>query len=209
MKATQNQKLDELFDQLDQLKALVATFQQGHYAVYKSISVSLRLLLVGSSGDRPLVEDVLPAIELPKLIVVPPGDMEPDHLCLPAKAIITGAGRLELAAGCKVKSLMVSGGSALSSSEFDTMFEADGTLPFGEWKMQSFLRPSWTLQDFIRTVAHKDGGAHFDPNQDQLRAMQNWGHFHWHLTACLALNVVEPIRSQLILAFPSHTRPIR
>ena len=211
MAATLGQKIDETLDNLDNIDSLCDLFfSQRRFTIYKNISASLRLLLVGSSGQVGLLQDVLPGGVFPRLRKVPDPATPADMIVLPAKAWIKrGEAEVQLGNGTvTVKTLNVCGG-AVDAMRFGEMFdEAALGLPLVDWLQQPFLRPNWTLRDFIRTVTNKDGGAHLNPN-DALQALQQFGYFHWHLIAGMARSLSPHIRRQISSTYPNHVRPVR
>jgi hypothetical protein len=211
MAATLIQKIDETLDHLDNIDSLCDVFFSQHtFTIYKNISVSLRLLLVGSSRQVGLVQDVLLDGRFPPLRKVPDPATPADMIVLPAVAWIErGEARLQLGNGTvTVKMLDVCGG-AVSAMRFGEMFDGESLgLPLVDWLQQPFLRPNWTLQHFIKTVTNKDGGAHLDPN-NALQSFQQFGYFHWHLTAGMARELSPQIRAQVSTTYPNHVRPIR
>jgi hypothetical protein len=211
MAATIVQKIDETLDHLDNIDSLCTIFfSQFKFTIYKNISTSLRLLLVGSSGQVGLVQEVLPGGRFPPLRKVPDPATPPDMFVLPAVAWIeSGEAKVQLGNGTvTVKNLNVCGG-ALGAMRIGEMFDHDVTgLPLVSWLQQPFLRPNWTLRDFIKTVTNKDGGAHLDPNND-VQSLQQFGYFHWHLTAGIGRELSSHIRRQISAAYPNHVRPVR
>lgn len=197
--------VDETYDQLANLKSLCESFfNRSEFTIYKCISVILRTMLRGSSGNDALIEQVVPKSRLFPLTITPTTDTPPEHLVLPADARIAGC--VNIGQGSKVKNLNVEGG-AIERTSVDQMFDSTKPpIPIEEWRQQPFLRPEWTLNNFIEVVAHKDGGAHVDPNNAQLLAMEAWGHFHWHLMAGIGLCVHPQLLSQLEVEYPQHTR---
>jgi hypothetical protein len=176
--------------------------------IYKSIAVSMRLLLTGSSGDAGLVETVLPMAALDPLRVEPMPPLPADHLVLPADTVIQSGATLSIVAGARVRDLTVGGGAVVATT-IGEMFDSTQTaLRLADWLAQPFLRPEWSIKSFISTVASKDGGAHLNTNQ-QLAAMQRWGYFHWHVMAGMARAVRPQIAKQLAVAYPSHVRAVR
>jgi hypothetical protein len=210
MAATLSQQIDETFDQLDNIESLCKMFESGNFTIYKSISASLRLLLTGSSGHAGLFEDVLPAGHLWRLLKVPDPSTPPEWLVLPAAVrLIRGEASIQVGNGTvTVQNLNVCGG-AVGAMEVGEMFDnSTPPLPLKDWLDQSFLRPDWTVRQFIGVVTNKDGGAHHDPNS-KLLTMQKWGHIHWHLTTGIARSILPQIRSQLSIQHPHHARPVR
>ncbi len=211
MKATLEQIVDETYDQLDNLESLCDLFfRTRRYTIYKNISGTLRLLLTGSSGQPGLALTALPNGTLPKLKKVPDSTTPPDMLVLPAAVWInSGEAHVRLGNGTVTTRELDLPGSALDAMTIDDVFDATSpTLPIQQWLQQPFLRPVWTLRKFIGTVANKDGGAHHEPNP-VIKAMQKFGHLHWHLTAGIAKSVYPIIRTQLLSTYPKHVRPVR
>ena len=86
------QKVDELYDQLDNLEAMYGLFCDfKKFTIYKSIATTLRLLLTGSSGDTGLVSHVLPAAQFLPLVKVPDAVMDPGFMLLPARVRIVSS----------------------------------------------------------------------------------------------------------------------
>jgi hypothetical protein len=211
MKTTMTQKVDELYDQLDNLEAMCGLFYDfKKFTIYKSIATTLRLLLTGSSGDGGLISHVLPAAQFLPLVKLPDAVMAPGLMLLPARVqIVSGQANVVLGDGrVMVKELNVTG-SAVASMQWEDLFDTAGSpLPLADWLAQKFLRPERTLQQFISTIGNKDGGAHFDPNEN-IVAMQKWGNLQCHLIAGIAKSVRPQILVQLSAAFPNHTRVVR
>src|SRR5687767_3647405 len=112
MTLTVVQKVDEVYDQLDNIAALCQLFDQQQFTIYKSIAVSLRLLLTESSGDQGLVLDVLPAAVFSPLCVQPTSVVPADNLVLPGLTRIQRGGTdLFIGAGAEVRDLTVAGGA--------------------------------------------------------------------------------------------------
>lgn len=195
----------EMFDQLCNLSDTCQAFYAGRRAAYKLTSVVLRTLLRGSSGDGPLATQVLPNATLQRPLITPDDTAPPDHLILPAP--VTIGGNIHLAAGMGVKSAEIQGGAVANISVGEMFERRDANrIPLADWLACPFLRLEWTLEDFIVTVAHKDGGAHVDPNDDQLQAMQAWGYFHWHVTAGIGRSVMLQLHEQFMSAHPDFER---
>lgn len=194
---------DELAVQLLNLKTQCEVFRRdGHFVVYKSVSVILRTLLRGSSGDPPLALVVLPGAKLFPLAIRPPDDTPDEMLVLPASATIGGS--VNVRGGSKVKRLLVEGG-AVAHMRLSDMFDSmSDPLPVKEWGQQRFLRPNWTLMGFIEWMAHKDGGAHFDPSHKETGMVAQWGSLHWHLTIGIGQSVQSQLFGQFLTAFPNH-----
>jgi hypothetical protein len=211
MSPTLTQQVDETLDQLDNVESLCRLFfVERQFTIYKNISASLRILLTGSSGQVGLVQYILPAAHLWPLRKVPDPATPPDLLVLPGPVRIErGEAKVQIGNGtATVRDLNVLGG-VVGAMEIGEMFDSGGTaLPLIVWLEQPFLRPVWTVRKFLGTVANKDGGAHHDPNS-VLLALQNWGHFHWHLTAGIARSILPQIRDQLSAKYPNHVRPVR
>jgi hypothetical protein len=204
-------KIDEAFDQLDNIESLCELFyDRRKFTVYKNIAVSLRFLLTGSSGQAGLICKIIPDARLKPLRVAPASDTPPDMLVLPAEVRIErGEAKVQLGPGIvTVKTLNVAGG-AIDAMQIGDLFLSDAE-PIGSraWLNQAFLRPNWTLGKFIRTVANKDGGAHLDPNAD-LQALERWGYFHWHLIAGIARSLHPQLIAQLREKFSHHVRARR
>ena len=209
MPLTISQKIDEAWDQLDNLESMRYLFDQGRFAIYKNIAVSLRFLLTGSSGQPGLISDVLPTPAFFPLRTKPTAANRLPFLLLPAEITIKrGQASVRLGPGASVRDLDVAGG-ALGAITVGEMFDiAAAPIPLASWLQQPCLRGEWPLRTLISTVANKDGGAHLDTNE-QLRAMKRWGHFHWYLIAGIAKSVYPQIRTQLLTAFPTHVREVR
>src|SRR5260221_2242385 len=206
---TEAQRLDEAFDQLDNVDAMCDLFYRfKKFTIYKAIGVSLRFMLTGSSGDQGLIQQVLPAVRLSLLRVVRDSSLADGHLKLPTDVVIVGSGRIHLAAGVGVQNLNVAGGAVQAMTCEDPFNGSGATLDLPAWLEQPFLRPEWTLSDFIRVIANKDGGAHLESNQ-KLLAMKKWGYLHWHLTAGVGRGLLPQLRTQLVAAYPNHIRAIR
>ena len=209
--ATLDQKVDEVFDQLDNLNSLCDIFFVGQkFTIYKSISAILRLLLPGSSGQVGLVQEVLPAGTLSRLRKVPDSAVPDGFIMLPARAVIEeGEAKVTLGNGIAyVKHFDIHQG-ALGKLRFEEIFDSNAPgVPIVDWLEQRFLRPDWNLKKFINTVTNKDGGAHHDPNAAVL-AMQQLGYVHWLLTAEIGRSVSPQLQLQLCATYPGHIRPVR
>jgi hypothetical protein len=211
MNTTVAQKIDELLDQLDSLKSMVGLFYSfKQFTIYKQIAGILRLLLVGSSGQAGLVSDVLPAARFLPLVKVPDPAMEPGFILLPARVrIIVGDADVTMGNGDSLVKEIIVAGSAVASMEWQDLFDPDGTpLILSDWLMQKFLQPGRTLKQFISLIGNKDGGAHFDPNQN-IVALQKCGNIHSHLISGIAKAVHPQILAQIGDAFPNHSRHVR
>ncbi|UCE61423.1 MAG: hypothetical protein JSU63_06675 [Phycisphaerales bacterium] len=219
LKRTQTELIDELWEQIDNLAAHRREFSQGSYGVYKSMSVILRTVLTGSSGDSGLVHSVLPTGRFHRLNVTPIGASS-SGIETPADIVVENdrGGKLHYKAGGTMPYLGTNGGGVVLSktkpeeadvvrrTEVGNLFNVHSSpLPVNDWLAQPFLRPDWTIRTFIRCVAHSDGGAHLGANE-QLRTMKNFGSIQRHLTAKIAEYVVGEVTIQLRQTYPSHTR---
>lgn len=203
------QKVDETFDQLDNLDTLCELFfVERKFTIYKNISSVLRLLLPGSSGQLGIIQDVLPAGTLSPLCNIPEPSAKPGHLLLPGKVVIEN-GKSKITMGfVYLKQLNVNGG-AVGKTRIEAVFDdAAPAIPFIAWLAQPFLRHDWTLKKFINTVADKDGGAHHDPN-DVLHSLQDLGYIHWLLIAEIGRSISPQLRRQIHASYPAHVRPVR
>lgn len=130
-------------------------------------------------------------------------------MLLPARVrVVTDKVQLTLGNG-RVTVRELEMGNAVASMQWEDLFDNAGKpLPLSEWLAQQFLRPDRTLQRFISTIGSKDGGAHFNPNEDVVM-MQKWGNLQSHVTAGIAKSVLPQILVQLNSAFPNHSRLVR
>jgi hypothetical protein len=211
MKTTLAQQVDELYDQLDNLKAMSGLFYDFKtFTIYKSIATTLRLLLTGSSGDTGLVSHVLPTAQLLPLKKAPEPGMAPGLMLLPARVrIVSGDADVTLGDGDVMVKELELAGSAVASMQWEDLFDgASTTLPMADWLVQPFLRPERILREFISTIGNKDGGAHFDPNEN-IVALRKWGNLQSHLIAGIGKSIHPQVVGQLQSAFPNHTRTVR
>jgi hypothetical protein len=182
----------QLQEQLQELRALTQAFAQGQLVIARSISVKLRMLLRGSSGDKALLLQVWPDIRLAPLRVSPRRDAPSDHITLPSKTIIDQ--NIVLEAGAAVKNLYAQG--APWRLRIDSPLDLSRPwLPLEEWGDQALLRPTWTLTNLIECVAHSDGGAHIKWD-DRIESLQHWGFLHWHLINRMALDLAQQIERE-------------
>lgn len=211
--------IDESLEQLDSLRSQVRQFCAGEISVYKSMSVIVRTLLMGSSGHKGLVEYVLPhATFLPLRIrpigrinagIVAPGDIEVTNdfggtLHYKAGGTMPYLGMEN--GGIVLSRTAVVGGAVVARTRVHSIFHVLGEpLPLAEWLRQPFLRSEWTINTFIRCIANKDGGAHVDSNEE-LVALTGFGNIQRHLMEKLSAHVEYELRNQLTTAFPSHVR---
>ncbi len=201
---------DKLGYQLHNLHAQCQSFcQKTNWMAYQPISVVLRTLLIGSSGDAALATQAFDDIRLFPL-TVEPDPTKPDYLRLPADVTIStqGGGSLVMSAGSNGKNLFVENG-AVANSSFGQMFdEAKQPIPLAEWLTQPFLRSDWTLSMFIRAVAHGAGGAHVEARNADLRAiieaLDAWGSCYWHITPGIGRSVHPQLVAQYAAAYPGH-----
>jgi hypothetical protein len=210
MPVTIARKIDELWDQLDNIDELCQLFfERQKFTSYKSIAVALRLVLTGSSGAKGLVHDVLPSATYAPLRVKATAGVPFNHMVIPAQiSIKRGMTQAYIGEGTRVRYLNVAGG-AVGAMLIGTMLDQVGSvLALSDWLAQPFLRPEWTIRSFIATVVNKDGGAHLDSNA-QLLAMEKWGYFHWHLTAGIARDMHPQLISQLLKTYANHARAVR
>ena len=209
-----NRLVDEVLDQLDNVKLLVRLFYgERLFTVYKSIAVASRLLFSGSSGEKGIVAGALPAALLPRLTVVPEVGVAEGHLSVPGDTVIShgGAhsGSLQVGRGARISKIIVDGGAIAKTSIGEMFDHASSPLPLTDWLTQPFLRSEWTLDEFIRNVANKDGGAHLDSNHARIKALEDWGYFHWHITAGIGRSLEPVVRQAIASAYPAHVRAIR
>ena len=183
--------LDELGYQITNLQLMGSMYDAGHPTTYKLVAVILRTLLIGSSGDAPLAEQCLQNPHLPRLSVAGP-HTSPNHIRLPADI---QSGSMRLQAGMYLQNFNVLGGS-IRATVIGPLFGAD-FLPLRSWLDQPFLEPPLTLRDFIRTVAHKEGGAHVELDHDSLAPFHACGFLHWPFTAGMAHPVAEALSRQI------------
>ncbi len=222
-KRDQHHLIDEIWDQVDNLQAQCRQFGGGLYTIYKSISVILRTLLLGSSGQPPLLMPVLPDVSFFPLASTP---VKPfcEGPWSPAEIVVTNdaSGSLHYCAGSTMQYYLASedGGVVLSRNdpiegdvlrriEVKNLFNPMGhRLSLEDWLAQPFLGIDWTLRDFLKCIVHKDGGAHLDQSA-KVDSLRKFGYIHWHLTAMIAKYAAGEIASHLERAYPNHTRPIR
>jgi len=222
MKNTQREDrlVDEIWDQLDNLRLAVEAFASGTLAAYKSMSVILRTLLTGSSSKQGLVALALPTARFYPLKRVPRNMGRGFEI--PAEIVVVNdqGGELHYMAGNDMPFLGIEhggvvlsktgplSGDVVSRTKVKSLWEVGGNrIALDPWLAQSFLRQEWTLASFIKCVAHKDGGAHFDPNH-QLEVMESFGSIHRRLTECVSQYVLHEIKCQIVQAFPRHRRRV-
>lgn len=222
-KKSSSELVDETWEQVDALSIFCNSFSEGQYVVYKHMSVALRTLLIGSSRYPSLVETILPNSKFFPLLYTPTCNLE-KGIITPAKIVVVNdqGGTLHYFAGGKMPYLGIEdGGIVLSKNEpyggdvvhrttIKNLFDISTTnrLSLDVWLHQPFLRLKWTIYSFIRCVAHKDGGAHID-NDEQLTAMKGFGNIHRHLTERISNYIVGELKFQLNQTHPYHNRIIR
>lgn len=185
MKRMPGNLLNHLLEQLDELRFLIAGFERRRFSLARSISVKLRLLLRGSSGDAPLVGQVLPGFCLPPLRIQPRTNVPDTLITLPSKTYIDSNVTIE--GGAAVNKLRAD--DAVGRIRVESPFDLSAPpLPIREWGDQALLRPKWTLFGLIEAVAHSDGGAHIKYDE-RIDALQRWGFIHWHLICRIATDV--------------------
>ena len=154
--------IDEIWDQVDNLQTQCKQFGRGLYTSYKSISVILRTMLLGSSGQPPLLMPVLPDVSFFPLALTP---VKPfgEGPWSPAEIVVTNdaGGSLHYGAGSTMQYYLASenGGVVLSRNEpiqgdvlwrteVKNMFNPMGRrLSLAAWLAQPFLGVDWTLRD--------------------------------------------------------------
>lgn len=215
--------IDEAWQQVEALASLCKSFSEGQYVLYKNMSVTLRTLLVGSSGYPPLVKDVLPKSEFYPLQHAPIHETD-EGIIAPAVIVITNdqGGELHYYPGGTMPYLGIEdggvvlnkktpvGGDVIHRTSIKNLFNVTthNRISLDSWMYQPFLRANWTITSFIKCVAHKDGGAHIDNNK-QLKAMQGFGNIQCHLTERISSYIVGELKVQLNQAHPNHDRIIR
>lgn len=214
--------IDELWEQIENLQSQCKEFGRGNFSLYKSMSVILRTVLVGSSGYPALLGAVLPNSSYYPLRIIPVQSLT-KGIVTPAEIVVTNdqGGELHYSAGGTMPYLGIDGGGVVLSkvapvggdviwrTEVKNMFDIMGRrLPLAVWLAQPFLRPNWSIKSFIRCVAHKDGGAHVD-DSDQLRAMKAFGNIHRHFTERISRYLAAEIAVQLQQTYPMHCRSVR
>lgn len=222
LKRDSSQLIDELWDQIDNLQGHCKIFAQGTFTIYKGMSVTLRMILVGSSGDDALVEAVLPNALFFPLNIIPTGKIT-SGIITPCEIVVTNdqGGELHYAAGGTMPFLGIEGGGVVLSkiapvggdtrrrTKVKNMLNVMGNrLPLDAWLAQPFLRREWSIRSFIKCIAHKDGGAHVNASL-QLEVMEHFGNIHSHLTERISSYVGAEIASQLRQAYPKHLRRVR
>lgn len=216
---TQRELIDEVWQGVERLDSDCTAFGRGIEPPYKNMSVTLRMLLIGSSRDQPLLLRTIPNASFSPLWISPVG-LRGEGLVTPAEIVVTNdaGGPLHLGAGSVVRHLGIeNGGIVLSNKacvggdvvwrmEIGDMFDVKGRRQaLAEWCDSPFLRPRWSIKTFVQCVAHRDGGAHVGTNL-QLRAMEDFGNVHRHLTDRLSRYVASEIASQLRQEYPGHQR---
>lgn len=189
---------DELAYQIINLGLLCEAFHGGCYTLYKAAIVPLRTLLLQSSGCTPLAL-AIPNLELPRLRISNPTN-DGVHFTMPCDVEING---LHLLAGVGAKHLNFAGG-ATGQTKLGDLFET-GTLPLASWLKQPFLAQSLSLEAFIRHVAHKDGGAHFEDGDVDIQRYEDCASIHWPLTAKIGEAVARSLWAQFEATHPGYT----
>lgn len=222
LKRSSPELIDELWDQLDNLQTHCKEFRRGSYAVYKSMSVILRTVLLGSSGHVALGEAVLPKASFYPLVIVPIRSLT-KGIITPAEIVVTNdqGGELHYSAGGTMPYLGIEDGGVVLSkvtpvdgdvlhrTKVKNLFDLSGArLSLAAWLAQSFLRREWSIRSFIICVAHNDGGAHIG-NSPQLKEMEQFGNIHRHLTERVSSYVRAEIAFQIKQCYPTHSRRIR
>lgn len=212
---SQEDILNEVFDQLASLRSHCKQFGAGEHTVYKSMSGILRILMVGSTGADPLVKHVLPdAGFLPlRLVVI---ESPKDEIVAPGEVCVTNdcGGELHLSAGSPLRHLTTDEGGIVLSRDcapgFDVLWRIElGRIinPLGArisletWLEQSFLWSDWTVRKFIKCIANKDGGAHVEGNS-RIKRMRSCGYIHWHITQKFCVYLAAELETQLRERYP-------
>lgn len=216
---TEHELIDEVWQQVENLNSQCTEFGRGIDSQYKAMSVILRMLLIGSNRDQPLLMRTIPNASFFPLLISPVG-LRTEALVTPADIVVTNdpGGSLKLGAGSVVRYIGIEdGGIVLSNKAFvggdvvwrmeiEDMFDVKGTRQaLAEWCGSPFLRPEWSIKTFIQCIAHCDGGAHVhgDP---QLSVMEDFGNIHRHLMKCVSRYVAGEITFQLRQEHPEHRR---
>lgn len=191
--------LDELLYQVVNLQLTCDLFLAGNYTAYKAASVILRILLTGTRHDnRPLAHH-LPNAKLPQLLEV---DFQNDqeHFRLPADLMLLPG--MTLKRGSGNRSIVVQGG-AMHRWRLGPMF-SDKLVPIDDWLSQPFISSESTLRSFIRNVAHKDGGAHYEADHATIRSYQDASSYYWWVMMSIASTVADSLLTQYSEAFPGR-----
>lgn len=219
MKLAKRKLYDEVLDQIDALRCHCESFEASNYTTYKAMSVCLRLLLLGSSGDPALLEEVLPKIQFGPLLF-PPRRTADAPFITPCKVVVTNdaGGTLHYSPGGTMPFLGISdggivlsatgpvGGAVLSRTKLGPLFHPLAPrIDIQQWLDQAFLSTRSTLGDFIKRVANKDGGAHIGTHK-QLTAVQNFGNIHRHLLNAIARYVGLEVSTQFAQTYPAYRR---
>ncbi len=188
---------DELSYQVANLQFLCEAYWAGNHTLYKCATVILRTLVLGSSGDPPLVS-TLNAPMLPRLArTMEEGD--PGRFDMPSRVLL--GQRLFFHPGSGVAGRVLIDGGAIASARVGALFGVE-MIPLAEWLAQRFLLPNLTLGDFIKHVTNKDGGAHFEENSEAMRRLRECASLHWPLTIRIGEVIAEELKVQMRREWP-------
>lgn len=188
---------DQLAYQIINLRLLCQLYHDGMRTLYKAAIVPLRTLLLVSSGCPPLALR-LPNPQLPKLLVT---NLRNDgiHFTMPCEMKLPG---YRGAPGVGLKHVNIAGGS-INQIELGSLFKTD-LMPLKDWLAQPFLDHPLTLEGFIRHIAHKDGGAHYQDGHPEISRYEDCASLHWPLTAKIGEAVAETLWAQFEAANPGY-----
>jgi hypothetical protein len=197
----------EALEQIRCLESLCDNFfVKAKVHLFRSMSVTLRTLLVGSSGKNGLIVDCLADPRLYPLRFPLPADLQPGYTHIPA-AMMGGFFSLPLhrkprGAGCRLgpKATIIGNDYSLHWV-FDSLVEP---LLLKEWLEQGFIWEGWTLRNFIIRMANNAGGAHFQPNAITRRMTAEFASIHQHLIARIAESVWPQLAQQIATAYPQE-----
>jgi hypothetical protein len=94
----------------------------------------------------------------------------------------------------------ISAGSTLTVADDYSIFglfdNQAAPVPLSIWLRTPLIKVGMTVETVIRQVAHKDGGAHYDPNQTSSE-MNDLGRLQGHVVAAIAEGITPQLRKQL------------
>jgi hypothetical protein len=205
---TKAETAQEALEQVRSLETLCDSFfAKRAIHLSRQMSSTLRTLLLGSSGQQSLVVKCLSDPCLCPLRFTLPANLEAGQIFLQGTLI----GRFFRhwngdSPGCSIirgrfgpNARLIADRARISLHEiFDPLAQP---ILLGRWLEQPFLRKNQTLQTFIKLMANKAGGAHFDPTADT-RRFNNLGCIHQHLVAKIADSVWPQLARQITAVYP-------
>jgi hypothetical protein len=206
MRTVQPKDIDETFFQLNNLALLSAAFHNNlALSIYKDIAARLRFLFVRSCGDQRFITTTLPSLRLSPLSTPCELGLSPNLLFWHADMSIGENPQIRVRAGCKFgSSFRITPGPTVAHMHLHRLFDmSKPQLELQQWLAQPFIRPEWTLEDFMRWVSNKDGGTHRS-RFAVIERLEKLGNIHWHLTATIAREIGPQLMKQFHHHYPNH-----